>query len=240
MKWTMGGAALLAAMVALAPLQADTQMGPRGQRGMMPGRGGQPGVMPGAGGQQGQQGMMAGPRGAGIEMILRQRERLELSEDQVKQLDQIRQEAVARQTAHRAEMAELASKVRAGQMEASALREQMQARRDAATEIQAQQRERVEALLNDAQKEKLQEWGATARAFRMGRASAIRGRQGRGQWARGAGQAFPGRAPLAGFRGGFAPGMRHRFAPGPHGMRGFRRGMGMGPGFGPPRDTIPG
>ena len=171
---------------------------------------------------------MAGPRGAGVEMILRQRERLELSEDQVRQLDQIRQEAVARQTAHRAEMAELASKVRAGQVEASALREQVQARREAATEIQTQQRERVEALLNDAQKEKLQDWGSRARAFQMGRASALR-----------SGQALRGRAPQAGFRGGSAPGMRQRFVPGAQGMRGFRRGMGMGPGFGSPGDTIP-
>lgn len=222
MKRTMGGAALLAAMVALAPLQVDAQVGPRGQRGMMPGPGGQAGMMPGPGEQQG---MMAGPRRAGVEMILRQRERLELSEDQVRQLDQIRQEAVARRTAHQAEMAELASKVRAGQMEASALREQMQARRDAATEIQTQQRDRVEALLTDAQKEKLQEWGGRARAFQMGRTSAMRG--------------FAGRAPQPGFRGGFAPAMRQRFAPGAQGMRGFRRGMGMGPGFGPPLDTIP-
>ncbi|MDP2957123.1 MAG: hypothetical protein Q8N53_11935 [Longimicrobiales bacterium] len=229
MKRTMGGAVLLAAMLALAPMHADAQIGPSGQRGMMPRAGGQPGIMGRgmAGGPGGQQGMMA-PRGAGVEMILRQRERLELSEDQVRQLDQIRQEAVARQTAHRAEMAELTSKVRAGQMEASALREQMQARRDAAAEIQTQQRDRVEAVLNDAQKEKLQEWGARARAFQMGRASAMRG-----------GQAFRGRAPQAGFRGGFAPGMRQRFVPGAQGMRGFRRGPGMGPGFGPPRDTIP-
>lgn len=222
MKRTMGGAALIAAMVALAPLQADAQMGPRGQRGMM-GRGM-------AGGPGGQAGMMAGPRGAGVEMILRQSERLELTDDQVRQLDQIREEVVARRTAHQAEMADLVSKVRAGQMEASALREQVQARRDASSELRTQQRERVEAVLNDAQKEKLQEWGGEARAFRMGRASAMRGGEGWGPGARGPGQ---------GFRGGFAPDMMHRFAPGPQGTWGFHRGHGMGPGFGPPRDSVP-
>mgnify|MGYP001559108278 CR=1 FL=1 len=206
MKRTMGGAALLAAVMALAPLQVDAQMGPRDQGGMM-----------------------AGPRGAGVEMILRQKERLELTDDQVKQLDQIRRESVQRRTAHQAEMAELASKVRAGQMEASALREQMQARREGAADIREQQRELVEAVLNDAQKEKLQDWGGRALAFQMGRQSAMRG-----------GQAFRGRAPQGGRRGGFAPRMRQRRGPGPMGRPGFPRGTGMGDGFQSPWDSIPG
>ncbi len=205
MKRTVGGAVLLAAVMALTPLQMDAQTGPGDQRGMM-----------------------AGPRGAGVEMILRQKERLGLTEDQVKQLDQIRQEAVQRRTAHQAEMAELVSKVRAGQMEASALREQMQARREGAVDIREQQRERVETVLNDAQKEKLQDWGGLARAFQMGRQSAMRG-----------GQAFRGRAPQGGLRGGFAPGMRQRRGPGPMGRPGFRRGTGMGDGFGPPWTPSP-
>ena len=55
MKRTMGGAALVAAMMALAPMHADAQMGPRGQRGMMPRAGGQPGMM--------RRGMAGGPGG---------------------------------------------------------------------------------------------------------------------------------------------------------------------------------
>jgi len=73
MKRTMSGAAMLAAVMALAPLQVGAQQGSRGQRGQA-----------------------VGPQGAGVEMILRQREALELDADQVKKLNQIRAEAVQR------------------------------------------------------------------------------------------------------------------------------------------------
>lgn len=224
MKRTMGGAALVAALVALAPWQADAQVGPRGQRGMM-----------------------VGQRGAGVEAILQQKEQLELTDAQVRSLDQIRQEAVQRRTAQQAQVAELSSKVRAGQVEAAEFRAQAQARREAAAEFQKQQQERVEGILTEAQRQKVQEWGNQARAFQMGRQSAMRGRMmapgaawgGRGGWG-GAPGAW--RAPQAnwgpGFRGGHAPGMmRQRWAPAAPMAPGFRRGMG----FGPPRaDSIKG
>ena len=215
MKRTMGGAALLAAVMALAPLHVDAQQGPRGQRGMA-----------------------MGARGGGVEMIMRQRDRLELTEDQVKRLDAIRQESVERRTAHRALVAELGSKVRAGEMEASALREQMQSMREGAVEVQKQQRERVEAILTDAQKETLEQWGARARAFQMGRQSALRGQQGRFGPARGGRAGFRGQAPGAGWDD-FRPGMRQRWNGGPVGRGGFRRGPGAGLGFGPPEDVPP-
>jgi hypothetical protein len=209
MKRTMGSAALLAAMVALAPMQVDAQMGPRAARGQA-----------------------AGPRGAGVEMILRQKERLELTENQVKQLDQIRQETVQRRTEHQAQMAELRSKVRAGQLEPDSLWKQMQARREAAAAIQEAQRTRVEGVLNDAQKQKLEQWAGEARAFRMGRQSALRGGQGFGPGMRGG----TGR----GMRGRFGPGMEQQGGPGPMGGRAMmRRGPGGGMGFGPPRDSVP-
>jgi len=216
MKRTMGGAALLAAVMAVAPLHADAPQGPRGQRGAE-----------------------VGPRGAGIEMIMRQRERLELTEDQVKRLDQLRQEAVQRRTAHQAQMAELRSKVAAGQLEPEALRDQVRAMREGADEIQKQQRERIEGVLTDAQKETLREWGARARAFQMGRQSALRGGQGRMAPGMGPQQGLRGRAPRAGFRNDARPGMRQRWAPGAPGRPNIRRGPGDGLGFGPPEGSPP-
>jgi len=212
MKRTMGGAALLAALVALAPMQADAQVGPRGQR-------------------------AAGPamRGGGVEMILRQKESLELTDAQVKQLDQIRQEAVQRRTEHQAQMAELRSKVRAGELPVDSLRKQVEARQAVAESMQTAQRARVEGILTDAQKQKIEEWTGQARAFRMGRQSALRGGRGmgRGGWA----------APGAGMGRGFAPQMRHPWGAGPMGPMGgggmMRRGPGGGWGFGPPTDSIP-
>ncbi|HKJ02036.1 MAG TPA: hypothetical protein VJ997_06260, partial [Longimicrobiales bacterium] len=141
-------------------------------------------------------------------MILRQRATLELTDNQVKQLDQIRQEAVQRRSAHQAEMAELRSKVLAGELKAEDVRAQAEARRTAAEAIRTAQRERVDAVLNDAQKQKIQEFQNQARAFRMGRMSAQRGnRQGM-------------RGNRQGMRGG---------RPGMQGQRGFQRGM-RGPG----------
>lgn len=217
MKRTMGGAVLLAALVALAPAQMDAQVGPRGQRAMGPAL-----------------------RGGGVEMILNQKERLELTDDQVKQLDQIRQEAVQRRTEHQAQMAELRSKVRSGQEKPEALREQVEARRQVATAMQEAQRARVESILNDAQKEEVQDWAQQGRAFRMGQQSAMRGGGGFG----------PGAAPRAGrhpaMRGGFGQGMQgmhQQWGPGAAGPMGgramMRRGPGGGRGFGAPADSIP-
>lgn len=217
MKRTMGGAVLLAALVALAPAQMDAQAGPRGQRAMGPAL-----------------------RGGGVEMILNQKERLELTDDQVKQLDQIRQEAVQRRTEHQAQMAEFRSKVRSGQEKPEALREQVAARREVAAAMQEAQRARVEGILNDAQKEELQDWAQQGRAFRMGRQSALRGGAGFGAGA----WAGPGRQPA--MRGGFGQGMQRmhqQWGPAGAGPRGgramMRRGPGGGWGFGAPADSIP-
>jgi hypothetical protein len=229
-----------------APTQGDAQQGMRGQRGQV-----------------------VESRGAGIEMIMRQKDRLELTEAQVNRLDEIRKESVQRRTAHQAQMAELRSKVAAGRMDRAALREQVLAMRQGAGAVQTQQRERVEAVLNDAQKEKLEQWGRQARAFRMGRQSALRGGQGQmgpgreGQALRGrqgmrGGAGLPGRAGMRGNRGGFGtgdvpamggrwgldqagPGLRPGWGPDADGRPGFRRGPGdgEGQGFGPPRGPIP-
>lgn len=198
MKRTMGGAALLAAMMAIAPLQADAQMGSRGWRGQTD-----------------------GPRGPGIEMIMRQRAELELTDAQVSQLDQIRQEAVQRRSSHRAVVADLRSKVRAGDLEAADFREQVQALRDGSEAARTQEKERIDAVLNDAQKGKLDEWAGQAQAFRMGRMSAMRGnRAPRGQRS---------------FRGGpgAAGACDSAWGPGPDRRFDFRRGPGGGQGFGP-------
>lgn len=225
MKRMTSGAAMFAAVMVLAPLHIAAQQGPRAQRGQA-----------------------AGPRGAGVEMILRQRETLELTDDQVKQLDQIRQETVQRRIAHQGEIAELRSRVLAGELQMAEVRAQAEARRTSAEAIQTAQRERIESVLNDAQKQKIQQFQMQARAFRAGRASAMRGdRQGmrgarpgmRGQrgfqrpgaWNSRRGARPPGGMP--GMRGMGGPGM------GPQGMMNGRRRPGVGPGFGPPGDTIP-
>lgn len=213
MKRMTGGAALVATILAFAPLHAEAQQPRMGQRGAA----------------MGQRGAAMGPRGAGVEMILRQRERLELTEDQVGRLDRIRQQAVERRTAHQAQIAEIRSKVAAGQMERDELREQVQALRDGFEGVRTQEREQVEAILTEAQRETLQQWGAQARAFRMGRASALRGQQGRFGPDRGERGMAPRRFGDGfgpGFRGDVGPRKRQRWMPGAQGRFNRRGGPG--------------
>lgn len=196
MRRLTSGVALMATVMTLAPLSAEAQRGPRGPRGMGP-----------------------GVRGPGVEMIMRLRERLGLSEDQIQQLDQIRQEAVQRRTAHQAEMEELRSSVRAGQTEATELRELVQQRQEAAQGIRDAERERVEAVLTEDQRTELENLRTQARAFQRGRQSVMprrgfRGPRG-GMWQGGPG--MRGRALRRGMWGGrmFGPEMQGPGTPAP-------------------------
>jgi Spy/CpxP family protein refolding chaperone len=202
MKRMAMSVALLAALTMLAPLQVDGQRGQRGRRGPAD-------VM----------------RGQGVEAIMRLREQLELNESQIQELDQIRQEAVQRRTAHQAEMEELHSQVRAGQLERAALRQAVEARQEVAQAIREQQQERIEAILSDTQKAELEDMRGRARAFERGRRVGMR----RGEARPGGGRAFRGQR---GFRGGdgFAPDMRRRNR--------FDRRPGIGR-RGPPSDEAP-
>ena len=151
MKRLMGGVAVVATLAVLTPEHALAQRGGRGMR---------------AGADRGARG--------GVEMVMRMRDRLELTDEQIQRLDQIRSEVVQRRNAHRQEMDELRSRVMAGEMEADELREVARARREASEEIRTQTRERVEAVLTDAQRETLEELGGRARAFQQGRAIGAR------------------------------------------------------------------
>ncbi len=201
MKRMTSGVAILAMALAVAPGAAQGQR--RGAMGPGMGRGGPPAQM-----------------GPGVESILRMRDRLELTEAQIQQLDQIRQEAVARRNAHRSQMEELRSRVMAGEGEEAEFRAQMQAQREGAEGIRQAERERVEEILTEAQRDELQQIRDRAQAFMMGRRSAMRG----------------GRQGMRGGRGGmgFGPGMRGGRNMGPR----FGPGMAPGRGFrGAPPDT---
>lgn len=228
MKRMMTGAAILAATVALTPLQMAAQQGRMGWgRGM---------------------GMRAGAmaharndslRGPGAEAVLHMRKQLALTDAQVKQLDQIREEAVKQRVAHLTQMVELRSRIRAGELKPADARKEMQVGWKAAMKTRAQQVERVRSLLNDTQRQKITTMRARARAFMMGRRSAMRG--GRGAWMRGRWGGFRGERGMARrFRagmwgGGFGHGMGSGFGPA-WGMR-----QGMGPASAPmPRPPAPG
>ena len=202
MKRMLGGAALVAAVVALAPVQVDAQRGPQGQRGMM-NRQAQPGV----------------------EHLMRMQEQLELSQDQIDDLDAIRQLVVQHQTSRQAEVAELRSQVMSGQLDRADMRDSAESRRNASEAFSDDIRTRIEAILTDAQKEELGDMMGRARAFQNGRASAQRGMRGNHHSMHHRGAA---RGQFRDQRMG-PPGMQ-----GPDQRRMMRRPGGDGVGFGPP------
>ncbi len=222
MRRLMRGAAVLATVLALGPLQVAAQ---QGRPGGAPGAPQAPGRMMRPGAR-----WMGGGRGAAVEGIMRMRDRLKLTSDQFKQLDAVRAEIVQRRAAHQDRMLELRSKVMAGEATRGALVDSMTAWRKAATAVRQQQRDRVEAILTQAQKDTLQSLVARRRAFAR-RAGALRGMRER-MWGRG-GAFMPGRGGAMWNRGGWgrADGM---MPPMGRGMR--RGGMGgwMGQRLGPP------
>jgi len=156
--------------------------------------------------------MVRGGGAPGVEGILRMRERLELTEDQVARLDALRSERVEQRTLAAHEMNELRSQLRAGTIERTEAMERMRTAREARAGQAEQDRAAVEALLSENQRATLEQLQAQRRAFEAGRRSALRG-QARGM--RGGGEA---RSPR---RGGFPqPGLRGGPARLQRGLRG--------------------
>lgn len=188
---TMGGTLLAAALLMTVPGQAAAQMGQG--RGMRAERRPEPGV----------------------ETILRMKERLDLTEEQINRLEGLRQAVVAHRAQRAAEMEDLRSRARAGDFDRDAWREQARARREAAQAFSENVRGQVEEILTDAQREQLQEIRGRARAFQRGRASAMRGGRGgamrsgpRGAMRSGRDGVRGGRGALRGGRGAWGPAQR--------------------------------
>lgn len=192
MKKTMGGSIALTALLALLSVPVAAQDDDQERRGMR--------------------------RGADIESIMSIRERLELTEDQVRQLDALRAEEVERRGADRAAMAEMRSQLRAGQIERSEMMAFMEQRRDARPEIAEATRSRIDEILQPEQRESLDQYRAERRAYERGRQSGRReaGMRGRG----GGGERAFQRGPRSA-RG---------FERGPRSERRFQRGLRRGPG----------
>lgn len=187
MRWSKHGAVLLvalAASIAAEPLQAQ-RWGPGDRRG-------------------------GGPRDAdgSVERALRLRDTLQLTDDQVAQLQALRQEAVADRQAEMGRFIDARSRFGAGELTRDEFRAELDSRREEVRSRSDEREERFSAILTEEQREQLT--AARRRAFRMG---------GRGAW--------PGEG--RGFRDWGPPGPRRGYGPG----RGWGRWMGPGadPGF---------
>lgn len=123
---------------------------------------------------------MRGARGvgSGVELIMSQRERLELTEDQISRLDAIRRATVSQRAAAQAEMAEMRSRLQAGQIRQSEMMAFLEERRDAAPAARTDVQEQIAGILTDAQLETVDQMQSQRRAFVRGQAS-VRSRAGR-------------------------------------------------------------
>jgi hypothetical protein len=154
-------------------------------------------------------------RGVDVESIMSMRERLALTEDQLAALDAIRRETVQLRTAEMAEGAEMRSRLRAGLIRPSEMMAFMEDRRDANAGVAEERRERIEAVLDEAQLESLREIRTGGRAFMRERAG-MRGGRGRALGPS-RGRGVPGRGLRSGRRPGDGP---------ERGFRGARGGRG--------------
>lgn len=160
-KTTMGGAVILAVMLAGTGTELTAQQerapGARAEARMdRVGRAARDGGAP------------------GVEGILRMRDQLELSDDQVARLDALRSARVQERAVVSSEMAELRSQLRAGTLDRAEARERMNAAAEARRASAEQARAEAESLLTDDQRATVQQLQAQRRAFEAGRRSGMR------------------------------------------------------------------
>lgn len=129
------------------------------------------------------------------ERIMALRERLELTEDQLTALEELRMEGVQRRAEARARMDEVRSRLRAGEIERNEMRAMVQELRDTRPDAD-DRRARIEGILTEDQLQSLRD--VRDRGFR-GRRGAFRGSRGQIRGGRGTV-----RGPRAGVRGGRA------------------------------------
>ncbi len=159
-----------------------------------------------------------GMRRAGVENLLRMRERLELTDEQLTQLEELRVAALELRKTRMAEMMDLQSRRRAGDLEREEWRDVMAERREANRTQSAQQREQITAILTDEQRDRITSLRPQLAAARRGaRAGRFRNRPGatRGFRGRERSRRFVGPRRSDRFRGRVRTGGRRRFRRGP-------------------------
>lgn len=162
-KTTMGGAVILAVMLAGAGtgLSAQQERAPGARAEARTDRVGR---------------LARGGGAPGVEGILRMRDRLELTDDQVARLDALRSERVQERAAISSEMAEVRSQLRAGTLDRAEARGRRSDAAEARRASAEQARAEVESLLTDDQRATVQQLQAQRRAFEAGRRSGMRDR----------------------------------------------------------------
>ena len=94
---------------------------------------------------------------SGVEAVLRQKTELGLTDQQVAQLEAIRKEEVTRRQNESRDMIDFESRYQAGLIDRDAWRDEMERRSDTRTTAARAVRDRIEGILTEEQRERLQE-----------------------------------------------------------------------------------
>ena len=137
---------------------------------------------------------------SGPEQIIQMRERLQLTDEQINQLDDIRRENVQRRTSAMAEMAELRSQATAGLINRSDVMSRLKARGEEGQAV-VKPAELVMSILTDQQRDILREAKMRSLRARSGKARGMSGRGGPAGF-RGPKGGRSGRPGMRGGRGG--------------------------------------
>ena len=137
---------------------------------------------------------------SGPEQIIQMRERLQLTDEQINQLDDIRRENVQRRTTAMAEMAELRSQATAGLINRSDVMSRLKARGEEGQAV-VKPAELVMSILTDQQRDILREAKMRSLRARSGKARGMSGRGGPAGF-RGSKDGRSGRPGMRGGRGG--------------------------------------
>ena len=137
---------------------------------------------------------------SGPEQIMRMRDRLQLTDEQINQLDDVRRENVQRRTTAMAEMAELRSQATAGLINRSDVMSRLKARGEEGQAV-VKPAELVMSILTDQQRDILREAKMRSLRARSGKARGMSGRGGPAGF-RGSKGGRSGRPGMRGGRGG--------------------------------------
>lgn len=144
-------------------------------------------------------------RAASVEQALRQWERLDLTEEQIAQLEALEAEQIAEARVRQDEMRALQSRVRSGEITINEVREQLESRSDGAESAREARADRLSGILNEEQMQSLRRRsgpGVGAQRLRQGGQN-FRGGSGRSSFGRGGGVTGRVRGGVGSFRGGF-------------------------------------
>lgn len=108
-------------------------------------------------------------RGGGPEMVLSMRDQLGLTEEQIAELNELREQMVGIRTSHRSAMASLRSRLRAGEIDREEMRTSMEAIRSGGPQVHEEMQTRIASILDEEQLASFEELRQSRQAVRDGR-----------------------------------------------------------------------